>query len=177
MMRMRTSSDSRARHRVLIGLGSNLGDRVSFLRSARRAIAALPETRVLAASAVFETAPVGGPPQGPYLNACLAIETGLEPHALLAELQRIEALAGRVRGERNAPRTLDLDILLFGEAEIEDGRLTLPHPRFPERAFALVPAAEIAAAWRVPRRGELAALAARVDRAGVRRAGGEEDWR
>jgi 2-amino-4-hydroxy-6-hydroxymethyldihydropteridine diphosphokinase len=163
---------------ALIGLGSNLGDRLGWLRFARARIARLPSTSVVAASSVFETEPVGGPPQGPYLNACLSVETALAPHALLAALQEIESAAGRARGEANAPRTLDLDLLLFGAQEIADARLVVPHPRFADRAFALIPAAEIASG-RVVARGSatIGSLAARASAAGVRRWCGEEGWR
>jgi 2-amino-4-hydroxy-6-hydroxymethyldihydropteridine diphosphokinase len=169
---MRTSSDP-----VLIGFGSNVGDRLSWLRFARRRVAALPATRLVRASSVFEPEPVGGPPQGRYLNACAVVETSLEPHALLAALLAVESEAGRVPGEPNAPRTLDLDVLLFAERELEDARLVVPHPRFRERAFALVPAAEIAGPWRVPPgREDVTALAARVPAAGVARVLGAEGW-
>jgi 2-amino-4-hydroxy-6-hydroxymethyldihydropteridine diphosphokinase len=165
-------------HRVLIGLGGNLGDRLAALRLARRRVSALPETRIAAASAIYETEPVGGPPQGRYLNACLAVETAFDPRELLDALVALEEAAGRVRAGRDAPRTLDLDVLLFGEREIAGERLTVPHPRFAQRAFALVPAAEVAAGWRIPPgRETVGEAAARVGSAGVHRFCGEEDWR
>jgi 2-amino-4-hydroxy-6-hydroxymethyldihydropteridine diphosphokinase len=173
-----TRTSSRTRAPALIGVGSNLGDRLAWLRLARRRVAAFPETKIAAASAVYETEPVGGPPQGRYLNACLAIETGLDPRDLLDALLAVEEEAGRVRSGRDAPRTLDLDVLLFGERELSGERLVVPHPRFARRAFALVPAAEVAAGWRVPPEGRTVGdLAARVGAAGVRRFGGAEDWR
>ena len=131
--------------RSYVGLGSNLGDREAFLVGARAALAATPGVSVVAASRLYETEPVG-PPQGRYLNAALALDTTLVAHVLLERLLEIEQAAGRRRGpERNAPRTLDLDLLLFGDACIETPELSLPHPRLHERAFVLVPLAEIAA--------------------------------
>jgi 2-amino-4-hydroxy-6-hydroxymethyldihydropteridine diphosphokinase len=131
--------------RSYVGLGSNLGDREAFLVGARAALAATPGVSVVAASRICETEPVG-PPQGRYLNAVLALDTTLAAHALLERLLELEQLAGRRRGpERNAPRTLDLDLLLFGDLCLDTPELTLPHPRLHERAFVLVPLAEIAA--------------------------------
>ena len=163
---------------MLIAVGSNVGDRLGWLRMARRRIAALPDTTSTAASAVYETDAVGGPPQGRYLNACIAVETGLTPLVLLGDLLAIEHEAGRVRTGPDEPRTLDLDLLLFGRHEMAGDRLVVPHPRFVRRAFALVPAADVAGAWEVPPGGEtVAALAARVPSAGVNRFCGEEGWR
>ena len=118
-----------------VALGSNLGDRDAQLESARRAIAALPGTRVVAASAVEETAPVGDVPQGPYLNQMIAVETSLAPRELLSELQRIELAAGRVRAERWGPRTLDLDIVRFGDRVIAEPDLVVPHREVANRDF------------------------------------------
>jgi len=134
--------------RAWIGLGANLGDREAALRAAVRAIAALPGTQVLRVSSLYRSAPVdaGGPD---YLNAVAEIATTLEPHALLAALQAIELGAGRERPYRNAPRTLDLDILLYGDQRIATPTLTVPHPRMDERAFVLLPLAELVPA-RVP---------------------------
>jgi 2-amino-4-hydroxy-6-hydroxymethyldihydropteridine diphosphokinase len=128
--------------RAVIGLGSNLGDRESHLT---QAISALRDHgEVMATSSFYETAPVGGPDQGPYLNAVVAIETSLTARALLAECLRIEAAHGRKRGERWGPRTLDLDILLFGVDTIDEDGLKVPHPRLRERRFVLEPLLE---AW------------------------------
>lgn len=118
-----------------IALGSNMGDRAAHLAAARAALAVLPASRIVGASAVEETAPLGGPPQGSYLNQMVALETALAPHALLAELQRIEREAGRVRGERWGPRTLDLDIVCFGSHHISAPELTIPHPELGHRDF------------------------------------------
>ena len=120
---------------MYIALGSNLGDRDAYLRQAREAIAAIPECRVLAASSVEETAPLGGVAQPSYLNQMLAVETTLDPIALLIQLQRIESEAGRTRSDRWASRTLDLDIVLFGDRVVNSGDLIIPHPGLPERPF------------------------------------------
>jgi len=131
------------RSRVFVSLGSNLGDRVGFLAAAREALAALPATAVVAASRIYETAPQGHESQPAFLNQVLCLETGLQPHDLLAECQRIENEHGRERGLRFGPRTLDVDILLFQDVESEEPELMLPHPRMLLRAFVLAPLAEI----------------------------------
>ena len=118
-----------------IALGSNLGDRDAHLRAARESIARLPGTRLLAASESEETAPIGPPGQGPYLNQMIAIETSLAPRALLDALLAIEVERGRVRGERWAPRTLDLDIVMFEGRSIDEPGLVVPHPELPARDF------------------------------------------
>lgn len=127
-----------------IGIGSNLGDRYFYLESAIRRMRLLPETRVLKISRSIETKPVGGPPQGPYLNAVIEISTGLGPYQLLSALQKIESDLGRVRLEKNGPRTIDLDILTYGNTVIEERALSVPHPCILERAFVLVPLREVA---------------------------------
>jgi 2-amino-4-hydroxy-6-hydroxymethyldihydropteridine diphosphokinase len=118
-----------------IALGSNVGDRDAHLRAARDAIARLPGTRILAASDVEETDPVGPPGQGPYLNQMIAIETSLAPRALLSALQAIEAERGRVRGERWGARTLDLDIVLLEGRSVNEPDLVVPHPQLDARDF------------------------------------------
>lgn len=129
--------------RVFVSLGSNLGDREGLLAAAREALAALPGTKLLAASRIYETAPQDHESQPDFLNQAVCLETGLLPRDLLAECQRIERDHGRIRGLRFGPRTLDVDILLFQDVESEDPELTLPHPRMLLRAFVLVPLAEI----------------------------------
>ncbi len=126
-----------------IGLGANLGDAQGALRAAVRSIAALPWTHLLQLSSLYRSAPVdaGGPD---YLNAVAVVETRLAALELLDALQAIELAAGRERPYRNAPRTLDLDLLRFGDLQMQTGRLTLPHPRMLERAFVLRPMAELA---------------------------------
>lgn len=118
-----------------IALGSNLGDRAHFLAMARDALGALPGTRVIAETPVEETAPFGPPGQEPYLNQMVAIETTLGPHDLLARLHGIERTAGRMRRVRWGPRTLDLDIVRFGDLTLRDEQLVLPHPGLRDRDF------------------------------------------
>ena len=122
---------------VYIALGSNLGDRAAHLAFARARIDALPGTQVTAESPVEETAPVGPVPQGPYLNQMLRVETTLAPEALLAACLRIEAEAGRDRtsAARWGPRTLDLDLVLFGDRHVDEPALRLPHPEIAQRDF------------------------------------------
>jgi len=134
---------SPARRRAFVSLGSNLGDRAGYLSAAREALAALPDTVVVAASRVYETAPQDLADQGAFLNQVICLETGLQPLDLLHECQRIEREHGRTRELRFGPRTLDIDILLFQDAESDDPDLTLPHPRMVKRAFVLVPLAEV----------------------------------
>ncbi|MBC7955924.1 MAG: 2-amino-4-hydroxy-6-hydroxymethyldihydropteridine diphosphokinase [Cytophagales bacterium] len=145
-----------------VGLGANLGDTAAALNGALQALAKLPGTQLLRASAFYRTAPVDA--QGPdYLNAVAALQTTLPPDDLLAQLQRIEAASGRARPYRNAPRTLDLDLLLYGEACIASPTLTVPHPRMHERAFVLAPLTEVAPiGLGIPGQGELHALLAAV---------------
>ncbi|HEU5039716.1 MAG TPA: 2-amino-4-hydroxy-6-hydroxymethyldihydropteridine diphosphokinase [Gemmatimonadales bacterium] len=123
------------RELAYLALGSNLGDRAAHLREARAAVERLPATRVLAASAVEETEPLGGMRQPPYLNQMLLVETGLDPRALLAACQEIELRAGRVRGGRWGPRTLDVDIVRYGHRTITEPDLVVPHPGIADRDF------------------------------------------
>ena len=128
---------------VFVGLGANLGDREQALRCAVAALGALPGTQLRQVSSLYRSTPVdaGGPD---YLNAVVHLGTTLEPCDLLDALQCIEDAAGRERPFRNAPRTLDLDILLFGDRVLDTLRLTLPHPRLWQRGFVLMPLAELA---------------------------------
>lgn len=128
-----------------IGLGSNLGDRIANLEAARRAIES-GGGKIQAASQIYETAPWGPVAQGDYLNQVIRIETGKTPRALLDALRAIETALGRDRANevRYGPRKIDLDILVFGTERIDEPDLTIPHPRILERAFVLVPLAEIA---------------------------------
>jgi 2-amino-4-hydroxy-6-hydroxymethyldihydropteridine diphosphokinase len=134
-----------------VGIGSNMGDRLENLSDAVREFAGTPGVHFVRSSSVYETAPVGGPEQGDYLNAVVEISTELEPHALLEVLQRIENELGRARAERFGPRTIDLDLLLYGDEEIDDPDLTVPHPRMRERAFVVVPLVELGAGDALPK--------------------------
>jgi 2-amino-4-hydroxy-6-hydroxymethyldihydropteridine diphosphokinase len=128
---------------AFVGVGANLGDARRTVREAIAALGALPATRLVRASRLYRSAPVdaGGPD---FINAVAEVETRLGAMDLLARLQRLEQAAGRERPYRNAPRTLDLDLLLFGDARIESAALTVPHPRLRERAFVLLPLRELA---------------------------------
>ena len=127
-----------------IGLGSNIGDRQQYINSALRKLKLLTRTKVRRVSAIIESEPQGGPVQGLYLNAVAELETDLGPYQLLAELQNIESALGRVRTIANGPRTIDLDILTYGDVSIREEALCVPHPRIMERKFVLVPLQEIA---------------------------------
>lgn len=129
-----------------IGLGANLGDRQAFLAHALDGLRHLLESAVQHVSTVREYSPVGGPPQGPYLNAVAELTTTLTPHDLLRHLQRLETQLGRVRATEVhwGPRTIDLDLLLYDDLILNDPRLIIPHPRLHERRFVLEPLAEIA---------------------------------
>jgi len=118
-----------------IALGSNLGDRAGYLARARRALAALPLSRLLGASSIEETAPLGNLPQHRYLNQMVALETELSPRELLDALHAIERAEGRVRSERWGPRTLDLDIVMFAVQTVDEPGLTVPHPGAYTREF------------------------------------------
>jgi 2-amino-4-hydroxy-6-hydroxymethyldihydropteridine diphosphokinase len=142
------------RERVYVALGSNVGDRATHLAYARNRLAALPGTRVAATSRVEETAPIGPVPQGAFLNQMVLLETTLEPRALLGHLHAIESERGRERraGVRWGPRTLDLDIVRWGERRVREPDLTIPHPELPHRDFWLREMAELDGA-REPARG------------------------
>lgn len=127
-----------------IGLGSNLGDRQYYLACAIKKIKMLPLTRVIKVSSTIETKPEGGPPQGPYFNSVLSIDTELAPYQLLLELQEIETSLGRIRTVIDGPRTIDLDILTYGDCCITEEALCIPHQRIKQRQFVLVPLKEIA---------------------------------
>jgi 2-amino-4-hydroxy-6-hydroxymethyldihydropteridine diphosphokinase len=134
---------------VFLGLGSNLGDRLAALEEARRRL----ETRgfhTIRQSSIWQTAPVGGPPQGWFLNAVVQGETSLDPEALLRACLETEGAMGRVRAERNGPRLIDVDILLYGDERREGPGLVIPHPRLHERRFVLEPLHEIAPDLRHP---------------------------
>lgn len=130
--------------RAYLALGSNLGDRLAYMQQAVDGLRAAANVQVVALSQVYETAPVGGPEQGPYLNAVVAIDTDLDAWALLALGQHLESAADRLREQRWGPRTLDVDVLWIDGTELREPLLTVPHPRMWERAFVLVPLADVA---------------------------------
>jgi 2-amino-4-hydroxy-6-hydroxymethyldihydropteridine diphosphokinase len=152
-----------------IGLGSNLADPAAQVRQAMTDLAGLPETELLAQSALYRTAPVGPANQPDYVNAVVRLETRLSPRGLLEALQAIERAHGRQRdGTRWGPRTLDLDILLYGDECLAEPGLQIPHPEMGNRAFVLVPLADVAPrGLRVPGVGPLADLIERCPREGV----------
>ncbi|MBW2540567.1 MAG: 2-amino-4-hydroxy-6-hydroxymethyldihydropteridine diphosphokinase [Deltaproteobacteria bacterium] len=164
--------DGAIEERVYVAMGSNLGDRDAHLAAGLAALRATEGIEVVAVSPLYETDPVGPPPQGPYLNGAIQLATRLDPAALLERLLEIEAAEGRTRGvERNAARTLDLDLLLYGDRELAEPGLEIPHPRLAERPFVLEPLRDLAAEFVHPVLGEtIEALALRVrDPAAVRR--------
>ena len=136
--------------RVFVGLGSNIGDRAAYLRRAVEGLRALPHTGGVRVSSVWETPPWGTESQEPYYNAVAEMETALLPDELLAALQRIENELGRVRPYRWAPRTMDLDLLLYGDAVIRESNLQVPHPLLEQRLFVLAPLYELAASLILP---------------------------
>lgn len=139
-----------------LALGSNLGDRARALAAARTLLGAGGLLRVSAASPVYETEPVGGPPQPPYLNQVLLAESDLSPEALLDLAMAVEALLGRVREVPSGPRTLDVDLLFAGEHLRATPALTLPHPSLHLRRFVLTPLCDVAPRWRHPLLGKTA---------------------
>jgi 2-amino-4-hydroxy-6-hydroxymethyldihydropteridine diphosphokinase len=169
---------ARERPLTVIGLGANLGDRLGAIERAIRAIEALPDTEVVGRSSVWRTLPVGGPPAPDYYNAAVGIRSGLPAHDLMRALLAIESHLGRVRGERNDPRTLDLDILWIDgqiiappparDATSDALGLEVPHPRLRERAFALIPMLEVVGDAVDPQTGRLyAEILAEIGTEGV----------
>jgi 2-amino-4-hydroxy-6-hydroxymethyldihydropteridine diphosphokinase len=126
-----------------LGLGSNLGDREGTLLRAIEALRVIPEVESVVLSSIFETAPVGGPAQGDFCNAVVRCETSLTPQALLMEMQRIESELGRTREVVNGPRTIDLDLLMYGQLHLSEPNLELPHPRMQDRRFVIEPLADL----------------------------------
>lgn len=145
---------------AFLGLGSNLGDRLAHLQHGVERLDADRRVAVDAVSAVYETAPVGGPPQEPYLNLAVRVVTTASPIGLLRVCARAERSAGRVRRERWGPRTLDVDVLLYGDRRVTAPTLTVPHPRLAERAFVLVPLVEVAPGAALPDGRRLVSLLA-----------------
>jgi len=154
---------------AFIALGSNLAEPLSQVNNALAALARIPGSRIVATSSFYRTPPLGPQDQPDYLNAAVALETTLSAEALLDNTQRIELEQGRVRkAERWGPRTLDLDIMLFGDATINTGRLTVPHYDIKNRAFMLLPLSEIAPALRFPDGERLADVLERLDCSAIR---------
>jgi 2-amino-4-hydroxy-6-hydroxymethyldihydropteridine diphosphokinase len=152
---------------AFVALGSNLGDPPAQIRCALSTMAALPETRLVRQSSLYRNPPVGHLDQPEFVNAVAVLETRLDPGDLLARLLALEGAHGRKRDFPNAPRTLDLDILLYGDRVVDAPGLTIPHPRMLDRAFVLVPLAEIAPDAVVPGKGRVADLAKKVDASGL----------
>ena len=152
---------------AFIGLGANLGDPQRQVQQAFRELDAIPHTRVVRTSSLYRSAPLGYTEQPSFVNAVAQVETGLPAERLLAELQSIEAAHGRRRSFANAPRTLDLDLLLFGDAVLDVPGLKIPHPRMHERAFVLLPLVEIAEGVAIPGRGAAKAFLDKCEYQGV----------
>ena len=154
-----------------VALGANLGVPAAQVTAGVAELARLPRTRLVARSSLYRTAPVGYAAQPDFINAVVALETALSPRELLDALLAVELSHGRVREFANAPRTLDLDVLLYGALQVQEEGLTIPHPRMHERAFVLVPLNEIAPHCAVPGRGMVGELLRAIDAAGVVRSG------
>jgi len=155
-----------------VGVGSNLDGPQRQVAQALDELDGIPGTRVVKRSSLYRSAPVGYTAQPEFVNAVAALDTTLDPDALLGELQAIEARHGRSRSFPNAPRSLDLDLLLYGEAEQRSARLTLPHPRMHERAFVLKPLVELDSGIAVPGRGRALDLLAACAGQRVEKTGG-----
>jgi 2-amino-4-hydroxy-6-hydroxymethyldihydropteridine diphosphokinase len=153
---------------VVLALGSNLGDRLANLQGGVDSLCTGPGLTDIAVSSVYETAPVGGPVQPDYLNAVLVATTALPPRAVLARGQAAETNMRRARGQRWGPRTLDVDVIVYGNEVSDDPELTLPHPRAHERAFVLAPWHDVDPGAVIPGQGPIADLLAAVGTAGVR---------
>ncbi|MDA3131790.1 2-amino-4-hydroxy-6-hydroxymethyldihydropteridine diphosphokinase [Atlantibacter subterraneus] len=156
--------------RVYLAIGSNLASPLEQVNAALAALAEIPESQLVAVSDFYRTPPLGPQDQPDYLNAAVALETALAPEALLDHTQRIELQQGRERkAHRWGPRTLDLDIMLFGEMQIDTPRLTVPHYDMKNRAFMLLPLAQIAPDLRFPDGDKLSDLLANLDPSGISR--------
>ncbi|MDP3538690.1 MAG: 2-amino-4-hydroxy-6-hydroxymethyldihydropteridine diphosphokinase [Azonexus sp.] len=156
-------------NKAYIALGANLGDPANTIRAAFGALSNLPESRVVHCSSLYRTAPVGIINQPDFVNAVVELETTLAPEALLDALLDVEQRFGRIRAEKNGPRALDLDLLLFNDQLLDLPRLTLPHPRLHLRAFVLYPLAEIAPNLTIPGRGHISAWLPAVANQGIAR--------
>jgi 2-amino-4-hydroxy-6-hydroxymethyldihydropteridine diphosphokinase len=148
---------------AFVGIGSNLGDREAHLSRAIELLSAEDGVEVSGVSKIRETEPVGPVEQGPFLNGAVRVETELPPRGLLDRLLGIEQRLGRVRHERFGPRTIDLDLLLYGEDVVDEPGLTLPHPRLKERRFALEPLVDLDPGLTIPGVGPISALLAELE--------------
>jgi 2-amino-4-hydroxy-6-hydroxymethyldihydropteridine diphosphokinase len=157
--------------RAFIGLGANLGDPEAQIRRAIQALGDLPGTRLVAASSLYRSAPVGVGDQPDFVNAVAEVETALGARELLEELLAAEARFGRERPSPGAPRTLDLDLLLYGDRVIAEPGLAVPHPRMHERAFVLMPLAELAPEVAIPGRGRARELLAGLPKQRIEKTG------
>ena len=162
-------------HRAYVALGANLADPVAQVRAAFEALRSVPETRLAKASSLYRTAPVGIHGQPDFINAVALLETDLDADLLLDQLFAIEAAFGRRRDFHHAPRTLDLDLLLFDNVIIDTPRLRVPHPRMHLRAFVMQPLAEIAPDCRIPGRGRVAAWLPAVQMQRIERLGSHDE--
>ncbi len=155
---------------TFISLGTNLGDRLAHLHAALDSLA--PDVRIIRQSPVYETPAWGYEDQGPFLNMVVEGETQLEPLALLARLKQLESELGRTPSFRWGPRLIDMDILFYDERVLDTPELTIPHPRLPERAFVLVPLADLAPEWKHPVLGKtVRQMLDEVDRSGIKEYG------
>ena len=152
-----------------VGMGANLGEPRAQLLAAWDALGRIEDTQAIARSSLYRSAPIGYADQPAFLNCVAKLETALPAHGLLAQLQQIERDLGRVRSFRNAPRTIDLDLLLYGSETMDTPGLTLPHPRMHERAFVLVPLLELDAGAMIPGRGSAAERLRGLERQRVKR--------
>ena len=150
MLRLKSSERGLKMSEAVIALGSNLGNRIENINAAVRAIAKLPDVRIIKASCVYETEPVDCEEDDMYLNAAILVDANISPAMLLGECLGIEAAMGRVRTKRNAPRIIDLDLILYDGVKSETFELTLPHPRVLERAFVMAPLLDLYPSGRAP---------------------------
>ena len=148
---------------AFVGIGSNLGDRETNLRRAIELLSAEDGIEVVALSELRETDPVGSVAQGPFLNGAVQVETSIAAHELLGRLLSVENRLGRVRSERWGPRTIDLDLLLYGGERVNEAEVTVPHPRLHERRFALEPLLDLDPALEIPGLGPISTLLAELD--------------
>ncbi len=150
-----------------VGVGSNLGDPAARVRAAFGALAGLPQTQLIATSRLYRTAPFGPVPQGDFINAVAGLLTQLGAEDLLRQLRAIETAAGRVREQRWGPRTLDLDLLVYGDQRIDTPDLTVPHPGIAERGFVLAPLLDLAPTLEIPGMGRVETLHGRLQDSGI----------